>query len=151
MTGDDLAPFDARLGALIGQLEPAQRRQLAREIARAQRQREARRIAAQRNPDGSAFAPRKPTLRKRKGAIRRAMFNRLRAYKWLKADATADRAVVTFADQVQRIAQVHHHGLRDKVNRRGGPEVDYPSRRLLGLDDESIDAIGEAVLAHLAR
>jgi len=48
------------------------------------------------------------------------------------------------------MAQVHQGGLRDKVNRRGGPEVTYPKRELLGLTDADIEAIEDAVLAQLA-
>ncbi|EJN8575578.1 phage virion morphogenesis protein, partial [Salmonella enterica subsp. enterica serovar Anatum] len=37
--------------------------------------------------------------------------------------------------KVQRIARVHHYGLRDRVSRKG-PEVRYAERHLLGINDE---------------
>lgn len=40
-----------------------------------------------------------------------------------------------FEGKVQRIARVHHYGLRDRVSRKG-PKVRYSKRRLLGLNDE---------------
>jgi phage virion morphogenesis protein len=152
---NDLAPLDAHCAGLLARLQPAERRGLARHIASELRASQAKRIAAQLNADGTPYAPRKSRLRDRKGAIRakarRQMFSRLRTARWMKAEATPETAVVTFAAQVQRIALVHQHGLRDKVNRRGGPEVQYPERQLLGLTPPEIEAVGDAVLAHLAR
>ncbi|QDL32968.1 hypothetical protein EGO53_14670 [Serratia liquefaciens] len=45
-------------------------------------------------------------------------------------------ASVQFAGQVQRIARVHHYGLRDRVSRRG-PRIQYVKRCLLGVNRES--------------
>lgn len=64
------------------------------------------------------------------------MFAKLRTAKYLKTATSADYASVQFEGKVQRIARVHHYGLRDRVN-RGGPEVDYAKRRLLGADKKS--------------
>ncbi|MBL1569862.1 phage virion morphogenesis protein, partial [Klebsiella pneumoniae] len=47
--------------------------------------------------------------------------------------------------RVQRIARVHHYGLRDRVSRRG-PEVQYSQRRLLGINDEVEDITRETLL-----
>lgn len=154
---NELAPLDAWCGALLARSAPAERRALARHIAADLRASQARRIAAQLNPDGTPYAPRKPRLRLRRkaGAIKakakRQMFSKLRTARWMKTEATPETAVVTFADQVQRMAQVHQHGLRDRVNRRGGPEVDYPARQLLGFTQPEIEAVSDAVLTHLAR
>lgn len=152
---NELAPLDAWCGALLTRLAPAERRALARRIAADLRASQARRIAAQLDPDGTPYAPRKPRLRRKAGAIKakagRQMFSRLRTARWMKAEATPETAVVTFAAAVQRMAQVHQFGLRDKVDRRGGPEVDYPARQLLGLTPPEIEAVGDAVLNHLAR
>lgn len=63
------------------------------------------------------------------------MFAKLRTTKYLKTAASADSASVEFAGQVQRIARVHHYGLRDRVSRKG-PEVRYEKRRLLGVNNE---------------
>lgn len=150
MSDDVLAPFEARLSGLLARIEPAARRKLARTIATQLRASQAQRIGHQLNPDGSSYAPRKPRLRRKKGSLRRKMFSKLRAAKWLKSEATADAAVITFAGQVQHMAQVHQFGLRDRVDRRGGPEVTYPVRQLLGLTAAEISAIEDVLLAHLA-
>lgn len=147
---NDLAPFESRLSALLTRVEPAARRSLARAIAARLRATQAKRIAAQINPDGTPYAPRKPRLRRKKGFVRRQMFSKLRTARWMKTEATPEAAVVTFAGQVQHMAQVHQGGLRDRVDRRGGPEVTYPVRQLLGLTPAEIADIEDAVLAHLA-
>lgn len=64
------------------------------------------------------------------------MFAKLRTKKYLKTAASADSASVQFEGKVQRIARVHHYGLRDRVSRKG-PEVRYAERRLLGFNDEA--------------
>ncbi|HDQ5284602.1 TPA: phage virion morphogenesis protein, partial [Raoultella ornithinolytica] len=51
-----------------------------------------------------------------------------------------DSASVEFAGQVQRIARVHHYGLRDRVSRRG-PEVRYAERKLLGVNSTVKDEV----------
>ena len=148
----DLAPLDAYCSALLISLQPAARRQLARQIATAMRASQSKRIAAQLNPDGSAFAPRKPQkLRNKKGSIRRTMFAKLRTAKYLKTEASPNAAVISFAGQVQRIAQVHQFGLRDKVNRRRNLEADCPARELLGITRTDVSLVENLVIAHLAR
>ena len=107
-------------------------RQLAQELRRTQQQN----IRMQRNPDGSSYEPRRVTARSKKGRIKRQMFAKLRTKKYLKTAASADSASVQFEGKVQRIARVHHYGLRDRVSRKG-PEVRYAERRLLGFNDET--------------
>jgi phage virion morphogenesis protein len=139
--------IEARLSALIATLEPSERRAMAKDIARRLRESQARRIAAQQNPDGSAYEPRKPRLRKKKGAMRRTMFAKLRTAKYLKVEATPDSAAVTFADNVQRIARVHQYGLRDRVGRL---TVKYTERQLLGFTDSEVDLVERMVTAHIS-
>lgn len=146
----DLAAFDTRLTALISATLPAARRTLARTIADRLRASQAKRIAGQLNPDGTPYAERKTRLRRKKGFVRRQMFVKLRTSQWMKVEATPESAVVTFVAQVQHMAQVHQEGLRDRVNRRGGPEIKYPERKLLGLTEAEVADIEDAVLAHLA-
>ena len=143
-------PVESRFNALIGALEPAARKALAVAIAKGLRPRNARRIAAQQNPDGSAFEPRKPQLRHRKKKLRQTMFAKLRTAAYLKAEGSPDGAVVRFAREVERIAKVHHYGLRDRVNRRRDLEVAYPQRELLGLPKDDVDFVESLVVEHLA-
>lgn len=150
---NDLAPLDAWCAGLLQSLQPAQRRALAREMAHRLRESQAKRIAAQLNPDGSAFDPRKTQARGKRGAIRRKMFIKIRTAKWMKTEATPDSAVVTFASSVQAMAKVHQFGLRDSVNKRrkSGAEVTYPVRQLLGFTQGEVDTVGGLMLDHLAK
>nr|WP_197378094.1 phage virion morphogenesis protein [Ralstonia pseudosolanacearum] len=111
--------LEAWLAGMLTKLDAPARRVLARAVAAELRRRQAARIAEQRNPDGSPYVPRKPQLRHRAGRIRRAMFVRLRLARHMKTEADANIAVVTFAGNAQRIAKVHHFGLRDRVNKNG--------------------------------
>jgi phage virion morphogenesis protein len=126
---------DDWLAALLANLEPAARNRMMRQLAQELRRSQQQNIRLQRNPDGTAFEPRRVTARSKKGRIKRQMFAKLRTTKYLKTAATADSASVQFDGKVQRIARVHHYGLRERV-RRNGPEARYPARRLLGVNDE---------------
>ncbi|MGU3680430.1 phage virion morphogenesis protein [Citrobacter portucalensis] len=132
---DDLQRVDDWLAALLANLEPAARNHMMRQLAQELRRSQQQNIRLQRNPDGTTFEPRRVTARSKKGRIKRQMFAKLRTTKYLKTTATADSASVQFDGKVQRIARVHHYGLRDRV-RRNGPEARYPARRLLGVNDE---------------
>ena len=146
----DLHELDAYLAGLLSKLEGPQRRALARAIAVELRRRQSARIAAQRNPDGTAYEPRKPQLRHKRGGIRRSMFTRLRMAKYMRIEASPNAAVITFAGKVQRIASVHHFGLRDRVN-KNGLTATYPARELLGMGDADIERILDLTLHGLAR
>ncbi|EPZ6091874.1 phage virion morphogenesis protein [Enterobacter roggenkampii] len=132
---DDLQRVDDWLAALLANLEPAVRNRMMRQLAQELRRSQQQNIRLQRNPDGTVFEARRVTARSQKGRIKRQMFAKLRTTKYLKTAATADSASVQFDGKVQRIARVHHYGLRDRV-RRNGPEARYPARRLLGVNDE---------------
>lgn len=56
--GGDLAELEAFVGGMLKSLEPAARRSLFRRVATTMRRQNRARIRAQRNPDGSGFAPR---------------------------------------------------------------------------------------------
>lgn len=106
-------------------------------------------IRLQRNPDGSGYEPRKVTARTKKGRIKRQMFAKLRTAKYLKTAASADSASVQFEGAVQRIARVHHYGLRDRISRKG-PEVRYKERRLLGINTNTEERIKYSLLDWLS-
>lgn len=136
---DDLQRVDDWLAALLANLEPAARNRMMRQLAQELRRSQQQNIRLKRNPDGTAFEPRRVTARSKKGRIKRQMFAKLRTTKYLKTAATADSASVQFDGKVQRIARVHHYGLRDRVSRKG-PMVKYAERRLLGLNKHLIKA-----------
>lgn len=130
---NELQKVDAWLTALLANLEPAARRRMMRELSQQLRRTQQNNIRLQRNPDGTGYEPRRVTARTKKGRIKRQMFAKLRTTKYLKNGATTNSAKVEFAGQVQRIARVHHYGLRDRVSRRG-PEVKYAERKILGFN-----------------
>ncbi len=114
-----LEVFDERLNALIGNLSPTARKEMARTIAKRLRAGQQQNIKRQQAPDGTPFKLRKATARKKKGRIKREMFARLRTAKYMKAKGTAADAVVEFTGNVQRMARKHHYGLRDRPARGG--------------------------------
>ncbi|AHJ74553.1 phage virion morphogenesis protein [Kosakonia sacchari] len=146
---DNLHKVDDWLTALLANLEPAARKRMMRELAQELRRNQQNNIRLQRNPDGTAYEPRRVTARTKKGRIKRQMFAKLRTAKYLKTAASEDSASVQFAGQVQRIARVHHYGLSDRVS-RNGPEIRYPQRRLLGVNDEVETVTRDTLLRWLA-
>lgn len=145
---DDLQQLDAWLTPLIDRLTPKERRVLARNVARDLRIANRERIKAQTSPDGTPFEPR-TQLRGRRGAIRRkTMFNKLRTAKYLRIKTNADEAAVGFMGRVNRIARVHHYGLRDRVE-KGGPQHQYARRELVGITAADRNRIANSVLNHL--
>lgn len=142
--------LEAWLAGMLTKLDAPARRTLARAVAVELRRRQAARIAEQRNPDGSPYVPRKPQLRHRAGRIRRAMFTRLRLARYMKTEADANTAAVTFAGNALRIATVHQFGLRDRVNKTG-LTARYPVRELLGMDDGDIQRITDIAIQHFRK
>lgn len=130
-----------RLGALINNLSPPARKEMARSIAKKLRASQQQNIKRQQAPDGTPFKPRKAQpVRSKKGRVKREMFARLRTAKYMKARATADEAIIEFTGRVQRIARVHHYGLRDKSS-IVSKKVKYESRPLLGLGKDDLKMI----------
>ena len=141
----ELQEVDAWLDALLAELEPAARKRMMRDLAQQLRRSQQKNIRMQRNPDGTAYEPRRVTARTKQGRIRRQMFAKLRTTKYLKAIASRDSASVEFEGRVQRIARVHHYGLRDRVSRRG-VEVRYSERKLLGLNKNVRASVEESLI-----
>lgn len=132
---DNLHKVDEWLAALLANLEPAARQRMMRELAQELRRNQQQNIRLQRNPDGSGYEPRKVTARTKKGRIKRQMFSKLRTAKFLKTAASAESASVQFEGKVQRIARVHHYGLRDHINNKGAM-IKYTKRELLGINSD---------------
>lgn len=147
---DDLERLEDWLVPLLHKLEPAQRRQLAREVAFSVRKANQQSMTAQQAPDGQAWEPRKHRARDAKGKLRQGpMFRKLRNARHLKAQAFTDSAVVQFVGRAQRLARVHHFGLRDFVS-PGGAQYDYPARPILGISEQQLEAIRDLVLGSLS-
>lgn len=146
---NEFKPFDDKLAGLIGALSPAGRRRLAAEIAKELRRSQQQRIKQQKAPDGTSYQARKrQPLRAKSGRIKRAMFQKLRTSRYMKASGHNDAAVVEFTSKVQRIARVHQDGLKDRPN-SNGLEVPYPQRPLLGVGSHDQQLIENLVFEHL--
>lgn len=146
---DDLQRLEEWASPLLARLQPAQRNALARRLAAELRRSQQQRIAQQRNPDGSAYAPRKPRAREKAGRIRRAMFERLRQAKHLKAGGNANEVWVGFVGRTARIARVHQEGLSDRVA-PDGPSVRYDRRELLGFTLADVELVQRFLVEHLS-
>ncbi|MGR5945785.1 phage virion morphogenesis protein [Enterobacter sp. C4G1] len=140
----EFKPFDDRLNGLIAALSPAARRKLAGEIAKELRKSQQQRIKQQKAPDGSPYQARKrQPLRAKTGRIKRAMFQKLRTSRYMKATGRENSAVVEFTGKVQRIARVHQYGLKDRPN-LNAQYMTYPERQLLGFaekDSQLVDIL----------
>lgn len=129
---NELKPFDDRLNGLVAALSPAARRKLAGKIAKELRKSQQQRIKQQKAPDGSPYQARKrQPLRAKSGRIKRAMFQKLRTGRYMKASGRNDAAVIEFSGKVQRIVAVHQYGLKDRPH-PNAHNVLYPQRPLIG-------------------
>lgn len=134
-----------RLEALISSLSAPARKDMARSIGRRLRASQQQNIKRQQAPDGTPFKARKTQpVRSKKGRIKREMFAKLRTAKYMKMQASPNEAVIEFAGNVQRMARVHHYGLRDRPSRKG-KEVQYDSRPLLGISHHDFNLIEDII------
>jgi len=146
----DLQLVNDRLEALISSLSAPARKEMARSIGRKLRASQQQNIKRQQAPDGTPFKPRKAQpVRRKKGRIKREMFAKLRTAKYMKTQASASEAVIEFAGNVQRMARVHHYGLRDRPSRKG-KEMKYEARPLLGISSTDKESIESIVLLQLS-
>ncbi|MBG0626469.1 phage virion morphogenesis protein [Enterobacter roggenkampii] len=146
----EFKPFDDRLNGLIAALSPASRRKLAGEIAKELRKSQQQRIKQQKAPDGSPYQARKrQPLRAKTGRIKRAMFQKFRTSRYMKATGRENSAVVEFTGKVQRIARVHQYGLKDRPNPHA-QHVPYAERQLLGYNGEDKALVLKFLIRHIS-
>jgi len=144
----ELQLVNDRLEALISSLSAPARKEMARSIGRKLRASQQQNIKRQQAPDGTPFKARKTQpVRSKKGRIKREMFAKLRTAKYMKMQASPNEAVIEFAGNVQRMARVHHYGLRDRPSRKG-KEVLYDSRPLLGISHHDFNLIEDMIYQH---
>jgi len=147
----ELQRVNDRLEALISSLSAPARKEMARSIGRKLRASQQQNIKRQQAPDGTPFKPRKAQpVRSKKGRIKREMFARLRTAKYMKVKATTEDAVVEFTSKVQRIARIHHYGLKDKPS-INSKVMSYQSRPLVGLNDSDLAEITSLIIKGLAK
>lgn len=143
----------AKLTALINNLSPQARRQLARNIGQALRKNQQARIARQENPDGRTFEPRKPRKEfgKKKGRIKRkAMFAKLGTARYFKIQSNANEVSVGFNGSSAMIAKVHQYGLISSPSKTKDFKVRYAQRELLGFSQSDLDIIEDLVIEQLS-
>ena len=142
-----------RLNALIDNLSPQARQQLARRIGQQLRKSQQARIARQQNPDGSKYEPRKQQkLRGKQGRIKRkAMFAKLKTARFLKIRTNANEVNIGFTGSAADIAAVHQYGLRAKPTKNAKYTVQYAQRELLGFSREDAELIENLVLEQLSQ
>ena len=143
----------AKLTALINNLSPQARRQLASNIGQALRKNQQARIARQENPDGTAFEPRKPRKEfgKKKGRIKRkAMFAKLRTARHLKVWSNGNEVSVGFNGSSAAIAAVHQYGLSASPSKNKDFKVQYAQRELLGFSESDVDLIENLIIEQLS-
>jgi len=146
----ELQLVNDRLEALISSLSAPARKEMARSIGRKLRASQQQNIKRQQAPDGTPFKPRKAQpVRSKKGRIKREMFAKLRTAKYMKMQASPNEAVIEFAGNVQRMARVHHFGLRDRPSRKG-KEVQYEARPLLGISRDDEENIATFIIQQLS-
>lgn len=145
----DFSPLDDWLQALLSRLSPAQMVKVNRIAAQRMRQEQRERITSQKNPDGTSFAPRAPALRSKRGTVRRkAMFAKMRTARHMKMTVTSDSLAVGYSGRNAVIARTHQYGATRKD--RSGRRYVTPSRRLLGLTNQSHDDLATIYLEALA-
>lgn len=149
---DDLNALEQWAGALLAQLQPAQRRAVNRKVAIDLRRSQMRRIASQQAPDGTAYIARKKrkNLRGKSGRIKRqkAMFTNLRKAKHLKIRSDEHQTSIGYFGWVARVARIHQKGLTDRVAKNGVLHH-YAERHLLGFSETDRTMIRELLLRHI--
>lgn len=147
--------LEAYLAAELEKLSPARRRRISRKIGMELRKANAKRIAENIQPDGTAMQPRKARkLRAGKGAIKRGrMFRKMRLARSMQVRPSPDGVTVGFFNaMVGSTARAHQYGLTDFVGKtKDGKTVraKYPARQLLGFAAEDLEMIADTVIAML--
>lgn len=151
---DDFAALDDHLAAQLGKLKPGRRRQIARKIGMELRKSNAKRIADNVQPDGTAMQPRKKrNLKAGKDGIKKGrMFRKLRLARSFRVNPSADGVSVGFEGIVAHTARAHHYGLYDFVGKtEAGKTVRarFPRRDLIGFSPEDRAMVPELILSML--
>jgi len=146
---NELKALENWVEPLLQRLSTTQRRKLTRTIAVGLRRRQAERIKAQRNPDGTPYAKRKPRKTNKRGRIKKrsAMFTKLRQFRHMKITSDSDSAAV---GKDATIAGIHQRGELARVA-PGGPLYQYPVRKLLGFSDDDREWLLDVLQNHLSN
>jgi phage virion morphogenesis protein len=146
-TIEGMERLDHTLDGLAAALSPAGRRKLGLKIGQQIRRANVARIGKNVAPDGTPFTPR--LRQKSKKKLKNRMFTKLKATQHMRLTRTPDEITLSFKGRSGRIAEVHHFGLRDRVNKTTTHK--YAARPLLGFSQSDLDAIEDLLLAHVAE
>ena len=166
---DELSALANWATPLLARLSPAAQKQLARKVATGLRQAQAKRMAAQQDPDGQTWQARKNTQRRpvqagrikaqahnnsnnnnsnNKGPRQGPLFAKLRQASHLQTKVAEGNAEVGFNRADSRIARIHQYGLTGNVNAHG-PRHQYAVRRLIGISDADRQMVEDLLIQHL--
>ncbi|CDO35832.1 phage virion morphogenesis protein [Novosphingobium sp. KN65.2] len=155
---ETFAEMESYFAAYLNRLSLAQRRKVYRKIGMELRKANAKRIAANVQPDGSPMQARKarPRMKDAKGRIRRSgkMFRKLRQAKNLKVRTAAEGVSVGYEGSVAHTARIHQYGLRGFVGRTIDDRIvraKYPARVLLGFGPDELEQITDLALGLLHK
>lgn len=153
---NDFAKLDNWLQQYAATLTPPARKKLMMAIMRELRRANAQRIAANVDPDGGKFEPRKPRKSKAKRTPGgKAMFRKIRLARNMKIKAGTDEGELGFVNPlVGKTAAAHHYGQEDYVGKtRDGRTIRtrYAERRLFGFGPDDLRRIADAAIDHIAK
>lgn len=146
---DDFRRLDPWIQQIAARFDERSRLKMGRKMAQALRKLNAKRIAANVQPDGTAMAPRKKPANVVRDKVRKSgkMFQRMKLAKNMPISVHPDQIEITFDSKLAQTAAVHHYGLRDRIGRfRGAPSIRYPRRELLGFAPEDINSVTRIIL-----
>lgn len=150
---DDFRRLAPWLQQVAARFDDRSRLKMGRKIAQALRKLNAKRIAANVQPDGTAMEPRRQqteSVVRKKVRESGKMFKRMKLAKNMPIRVHADQIEISFNSKMAQTAAVHHYGLRDRVARfRGAPSVRYPRRELLGFGPEDEAEIIDIIMAEI--
>lgn len=151
---ETFAELEPYFAAYLNRLSLAQRRKIFRKIGMELRKANAKRIAANVEPDGSPMQRRRKRKRIKgaNGRIRRTkkMFPKIRLTKALRVRPGNEGVELSFVNPiVTKTAAAHQYGLTDFVGKTKAGKVvrtKYPARVLLGFGPEDLDEITDLAL-----
>lgn len=154
MADTDLTRVEDWLDGMMLRLSDGERRKLSLKIGQSLRRSNAKRIAANVEPDGSAMAPRRSRKGRDGKELRRGrMFRRIRQARNLRIKATPDSVELNFGGgAIEKIAATHHDGQVGTVGRtRDGRTIRtrYEARRLIGFGSDDMDSVLTDVMGAL--
>ncbi|MDG6896592.1 hypothetical protein A6A19_00925 [Actinobacillus delphinicola] len=147
---NDFEEVQQRFKGLIIALAPSARLKLMRQISIDLAKNQRKRITAQQNPDGTAFAPRKISLRRRKKQNRiktKKMFSKIKSARFLKRTVTDNGLTIGYSGKISEIASMHQYG---GIERHGKKVYHMPQREILGVSKEDKELVEKLIMQQLS-